>query len=279
LKELGFFFKRFKTGTPPRLVSASIDFSKLKEEHGTDLPLRFSKKTNLNKVRKFSEQKPCYLLHTNKNTHEVIAENSHLSPIFHKQDIGVGPRYCPSIEDKIFRFADKERHQVFLEPESLNLPTTYAQGLSTSLPAEIQRKIINSIEGLENCEIEKWGYAIEYDAISSIQLKNNLETKLIDGLFTAGQINGTTGYEEAAAQGLIAGINAHLKKNNKNPLILGREESYIGVMIDDLVTKEINDPYRLLTSRAEYRLLLRHDNAETRLFPISRQLGILSEEE
>ncbi|CAG8633410.1 14221_t:CDS:2 [Gigaspora margarita] len=244
LQELGFKLKRFKTGTSPRILTNTIDFSGLKVEPGTNLPLRFSSQSNYEELLPPEKQLPCYLLHTNEKTHQIIRENSHLSPIFYKADIGTGPRYCPSIEDKIFRFADKERHQIFLEPESRELDTTYIQGLSTSLPAEVQAEILKTLPG----------YAIEYDVVDSTQLKTNLETKLITGLFTAGQINGTTGYEEAAAQGLMAGINASRKLRNQEPLILRRDQAYIGVLIDDLVNKEITDPYRLLTSRAEYQV-------------------------
>jgi len=219
-----------------------------------------------------------YLIYTNEKTHQIIRANSHLSPIFYKKDLGIGPRYCPSIEHKVCMFADKEKHQIFLEPESRELDSTYIQGLSTSLPIEVQAEILKTLPGLEKSKVKKWGYAIEYDVLDSTQLKISLESKLISNLFTAGQINGTTGYEEAAAQGLIAGINASRKLKNQEPLVLRRDQAYIGVLIEDLVNKEINDPYRLLTSRAEYRLLLRHDNVYTRLWPIFRQLGLLNDE-
>ncbi|WNE41034.1 MAG: tRNA uridine 5-carboxymethylaminomethyl modification enzyme MnmG [Mycoplasmataceae bacterium] len=279
LKELGFKLKRFKTGTSPRILTNTIDFSGLTLEPGTNLPIRFSSQSEHSKLLPWEKQLPCYLLHTNEKIHQIIRENSHLSPIFYKQDIGTGPRYCPSVEDKIYLFAEKSRHQIFLEPESLELDTTYIQGLSTSLPAEVQAKILKNLPGLEKAEVKKWGYAIEYDVVESTQLKASLETKLIENFFTAGQINGTTGYEEAAAQGLIAGINASRKLKKQESLVLRRDQAYIGVMIDDLVNKEITDPYRLLTSRAEYRLLLRHDNVYTRLWPIANQMGLLSKKD
>lgn len=279
LEQVGFQLKRFKTGTSPRIITKTIDFSRLKIETGTNLPLRFSSQSVTSELLTFSQQLPCYLLYTNEKVHQIIRNNAHLSPIFYKKDLGVGPRYCPSIEHKVCIFAEKERHQIFLEPEARELDTTYIQGLSTSLPAEVQAEILKNLPGLENSQVKKWGYAIEYDVVDSNQLQISLESKLVENLFTAGQINGTTGYEEAAAQGLIAGINAGQKINSQPPLILARDQAYIGVLIEDLVTKEITDPYRLLTSRAEYRLLLRHDNVYSRLSPISHQLGILSEQD
>ena len=265
LQALGFKLKRFKTGTSPRILTSTIDFSNLKVEPGTNFPLRFSSQSNYSQLLPFDKQFPCYLIYTNEKTHQIIRDNAHLSPIFYKKNLGVGPRYCPSIEHKVCIFAEKERHQIFLEPESRELDTTYIQGLSTSLPTEIQAEILKTLPGLEKAQVKKWGYAIEYDVVDSTQLKISLESKLIAGLFTAGQINGTTGYEEAAAQGLMAGINASQKLKNQESLILKRDQAYIGVLIEDLVTKEITDPYRLLTSRAEYRLLLRHDNVYSRL--------------
>jgi tRNA uridine 5-carboxymethylaminomethyl modification enzyme len=279
LKSLGFKLKRFKTGTSPRILTDSIDFSGLVIEPGTNLQLRFSKSTNISALLPFEKQLPCYLTYTSEKTHQIIRDNSHLSPIFYKKDLGVGPRYCPSIEHKVCIFSDKERHQIFLEPESLQLDTTYIQGLSTSLPSEVQDKVLRTIPGLEKAVVKKWGYAIEYDVIDSTQLKINLESKLIEGLFFAGQINGTTGYEEAASQGLIAGINANQKLSDKEAFVLGRDQAYLGVLVEDLVSKEITDPYRLLTSRAEHRLLLRHDNVYTRLSPVAEKFGLISKKD
>lgn len=285
LKKLGFGNFRLKTGTSPRVIidkeklESNLKSSNLELQLGTNLPLRFSLKSKLNKLRKFENQEPCYLLYTNEKIHKLIRENSHLSPIFFEKKLGAGPRNCPSIEHKVCNFIERERHQIFLEPESKKLETSYIQGLSTSLPIEIQKEILKNIPVLENSKIEKWGYAIEYDVIDSNNLKISLETKIVENLFIAGQINGTTGYEEAAAQGLIAGINASRKIENKEPLILEENESYIAVLIRTLVTEKINDPYRLLTSRAKYRLLLRHDNSHTRLLPISYKLGILKEKD
>src|SRR5699024_2721543 len=258
LEELGFKLTRFRTGTPPRVNSHSIDYSKTEIQPGDDKPHTFSYETD----EFTAEQVPCWLTYTNEKTHELISENLKQSAMYSGMELGTGPRYCPSIEDKIVRFNDKPRHQVFLEPEGRKTEEVYVQGLSTSLPESVQYDLLKTIPGLEDVEMMRSGYAIEYDSVIPTQLYPTLETKQIDGLYTAGQINGTSGYEEAAGQGLIAGINAALKVKNEEPFILDRSQGYIGVLIDDLVTKGTREPYRLLTSRAEYRLLLRHDNAD-----------------
>ena len=277
LRKEGIRTFRLKTGTPARILTDSIDFSKTEVQPGTDEFLRFSQSTKKEDVLPFSKQSVCHLIYTQPETHRIINENLKQSAMYSGLVKGVGPRYCPSIEDKLVRFADKERHQLFLEPESLSLDTTYIQGFSTSMPVDVQEKMVHSLPGLENCVIKKYAYAIEYDALDPLQMKPSMENKVIENLFTAGQINGTSGYEEAAGQGLMAGANAALKVDGKEPFILRRDEAYIGVMIDDLTTKGTNEPYRLLTSRAEYRLLLRHDNAQARLIEKGYQIGLVNE--
>ena len=278
LRKAGIKTFRLKTGTPCRVLKDSIDFSKAEVQPGTNEFLSFSTTTKEEDVLPFDQQEVCHLIYTTPTTHQIINDHLHDSAMYSGLVKGVGPRYCPSIEDKLVRFADKERHQLFLEPESRSLDTIYIQGFSTSMPVDVQEEMVHSLPGLENCIIKKYAYAIEYDAIDPLQMKPSLENKILENLFTAGQVNGTSGYEEAAGQGIMAGINACLKIDGKDPFILRRDEAYIGVMIDDLVTKGTKEPYRLLTSRAEYRLLLRHDNADQRLLEKAYHLGLVSKE-